>query len=54
VSQGELKSVGRIGKLPSLNSKFAPENGWLEDDSFLFWDGFLAGVSFRGCKSQQK
>ena len=22
---------------PETNSKFAPENGWLEDDPFPFW-----------------
>ena len=43
--------------LRETNSKFAPENWWLEDDSFPFgalpiFRGKLA-VSFRGCGTQQ-
>ena len=34
---------------PETNSKFAPENGWLEEDCFLFWMAFRAQtVRFRG------
>ena len=36
---GELLVSGRVivkgTTLPETNSKFAPENGWLEDDRFL-------------------
>ncbi len=32
--------------LPKTNSKFAPENGWLEYDEVSFWGGILA--YFRG------
>ena len=31
----------KIQNLPETNSKFAPENGWLEYDPFLFWDGLF-------------
>ena len=32
--------------LPETNSKFAPENGWLQDQKVSFWgSGFLAGFS---------
>ena len=27
--------LGQCFSLPETNSKFAPENGWLEDDCFL-------------------
>ena len=30
--------------LPETNSKFAPENGWLEDDCFLLGFGLSSGV----------
>ena len=30
--------------LPETNSKFAPENGWLEDDAFLLGPGLLSGA----------
>ena len=37
------KTFPTIGSLPETNSKFAPENGWLEDDPFL-----LGWLIFRG------
>ena len=49
------KTTPRLDALPETNSKFAPENGWLEDDPFLlgqfrpiFRGGKLA-VSSREC-----
>ena len=36
--------------LPETNSQFAPENGWLEYDSFLLGFGLFSGAncSFQG------
>ena len=31
--------------LPETNSKFAPENGWLEYDSFLLGHGMFSGAN---------
>ncbi len=42
--------VLRLGKesVPETNSEFTPENGWLEDDPFLYgWPIFRGYVSFR-------
>ena len=42
-SQNQSKNA-----LPETNSKFTPENGWLEDDRFLLgWPIFRGYVSFR-------
>ena len=30
--------------LPETNSKFAPENGWLEYFLVSFWDGLFSGA----------
>ena len=30
--------------LSETNSKFAPENGWLEDFLVSFWDGIFSGA----------
>ena len=42
----DMKTLEKIGGYLPWNWQLAPENGWLEDYSFLL-DGFMAGVSFR-------
>ena len=36
--------MGCWGPRVETNSKFAPENQWLEDE-FSFWDGIFSGFS---------
>ena len=48
----EVPDTLKIFALPETNRLLAPENGWLEDDSFPFWGkfGLFSGafaVSFR-------
>jgi len=49
---GFLDCIFRFGgfqAIPETNSELAPENGWLEDDSFPFGMAYFLGraVSFR-------
>ena len=47
--QGPQVSLHRIHvwyTLPETNSKFAPENWWLENCSFPFWDTIFSGAIF--------
>lgn len=41
----EQKKPGRVGRLPETNSKFVPDNGWLEYYIISFWDGLYSGAN---------